>query len=367
MKNKQTRKPNDFLRSLAHYSALGGALIGSTNQVQATIQYSTLSGIPTSNTIVTQVFPGGQSIRFREEVAIRSFWLSLNGVSVSGAASAYFPDALNAGFLVSAGGAWHPEVTQFMAYSGSVANRGGNFIGTSGKFLAIRFNNGGVKYGWIRLSAAADASTFTLTDWAYQDNGSPILTGDTGTPTPIELLSFDIKILQHAVALQWSTAREENFDGFSLERAEEGSVYTEIAWIPGSGNSSTPRNYAFNDETILENKRYYYRLKSIDLDGSFEYSQIVEAVFNDFGFNIKDPYPNPVSGNKFSLEIQALEAEPIHIRIFSVTGQMVYEQRAQLISGENTIAIAVPNMPAGAYFLKVQGRYYSKYKSLIVK
>lgn len=367
MKRTQNKEQNAFLRSLAHYSALGGALIGSTNQVQATIQYFTLSGTPISNTVVTEVFPGGQSIRFREEVPVRSFWLSLGGVSVSGAASIYFPDALDAGFLVSAGGAWNTEVTQFMAYSGSIANRGGNFIGTTGKFLAIKFNNGGIKYGWLRLSAAADASTFTLTDWAYQDNGSPILTGDTGTPTPIELISFDIQKLQDAVALQWSTAREENFDGFSLERAEEGSVFSEITWIPGAGNSSKPQNYHFTDKGVLENKRYYYRLKSIDIDGSYEYSQIVEAVFSDFGFDIKEPYPNPVSDNRFSIEIQALEAEPIQIRIFSATGQMVHEQSAQLTTGINTISVAIPDLTAGAYFLKVQGRYYSKYQSLVVQ
>ena len=370
MKTKKTKKENAFLRLLAQYSALGGALIGSANQAQATIQYATLSGTPVSNASDIVSPPGGGMLRFIERfeiVTVNSVYLSIGGgVSVSGTASVYFPNARDAGFLVGAGGAWNSEATQLLGYYDNNSHFGGNFLNSTNRFLAFRFDNGGIKYGWLRLSVNSDASSFTLVDWAYQDDGSSILTGDMGS-LPIELLSFDAKAFQHAVALEWATAREESFDGFSLERATEGGSFSEIAWLPGHGNSDTPRSYRYRDEAIDKNKRYYYRLKSIDLNGSFEYSHVVEAAFSDFGFTLSDPYPNPVTGKKFDLEIQAQEAETVHIRLFSSTGQMVHDQAQSLTSGLNKLPVSVPHLAAGTYFLKVEGRYYSSYKQVMVQ
>ncbi|MEZ4828701.1 MAG: T9SS type A sorting domain-containing protein [Bacteroidia bacterium] len=367
MNKKQNKSRDLFLRSLAQYSALGGALIGSVNQAQATIHYNTLSGIPFSDASASVGgLPAGMML-FRDEPGKHSIWLSIGGgLSVFGSTSSYFPNALNAGVTVGPGAGWHVEATQFIAYTNSPGPDGGNFLGVTGKFLAFRFNSGGVKYGWLRLSASSDASSITLVDWAYQDNGGTILTGDTGTPTPIKLLSFEVRSLQNAIALQWETAREENFDGFSLERAEGGGVFTEIAWIPGSGNSTTPRTYHFRDEAIVENKSYYYRLRSVDLDGSYEYSSVVEIVFNNLGFTVKDPYPNPVTEKAFTIEVQSVEAENIQLRLFANDGRLVHEQPAVLRSGLNTISVSIPHLASGIYFLKVQGRYYSSYKSLVV-
>lgn len=365
MKPKENPSENAFLRQLAQYSALGSALIGSANQAQAAIQYAALSGNTVSNS--TEVFnlPGGGVMNFIEETHNRSVWVSIGGgVSVSGTASAFFPNARDAAFLVSASGAWHPDVTQFLGYQGG--NTGGNFLGTSGKFLAFRFNNGGIKYGWLRMNLASDASSFTLVDWAYQDDGTPILTGDMGG-LPVELLSFDAKALKQAVNLEWATSREEGFEGFSLERATDGGTFAEIAWLPGQGNSTETRAYSYQDEAITENTRYYYRLKSVDLNGSFEYSRVVEAAFNPVGFSILPPYPNPVTDAEFRLEIWAEEAETVQLKMFSATGQCVYEEKQPLLSGKNEVSVAVPHLSGGVYFLKVQGKYYSSYQQVVVQ
>ncbi len=367
MKKEDQKHENAFLRLLAQYSALGGALIGSANQAQATIQYATLSGTPLSNAIQVVSPPGGGMLNFIEASGINSVWLSIGGgVSVSGTASAFFPNARDASFPVAASGAWHPDVTQFIAYKGSVANAGGNFLGTTGKFLCFRFNDGGIKYGWLRLETPANASSFTLVDWAYQDDGTSILTGDMGA-LPIELLSFNARAFQHAVALEWATAKEQSFDGFSLERAAEGGSFAEIAWLPGQGNSNNQRAYSFRDQGLDESKRYSYRLKSIDLNGSFEYSQVVEASFSQVGFTVMEPYPNPVTKQEFALEIFAQEAETVHLRLFSAMGQRVLDQMLPLTSGSNVVTVAVPNLSSGTYFLKVEGKYYSSYKQVVVQ
>ncbi len=77
MKTKKTKKENAFLRLLAQYSALSGALIGSANQAQATIQYATLSGTPVSNASQSVAPPGGGMMLFKEEGTRNSAWISI--------------------------------------------------------------------------------------------------------------------------------------------------------------------------------------------------------------------------------------------------------------------------------------------------
>ena len=283
------------------------------------------------------------------------------GVSVSGATT-WYPNRLEANHSVNAGAVWQTLVTQFLGWNGATTSA--LFMGTSGKFIGFRFNSGGIKYGWIRLDVAANGASITLVDWAYQDDGSAILTGDTGTPAPIELISFKARQLGGIVNLDWKTASEQNFSGFSLERAEENESFSEIGWISGKGNTEDEQEYRFDDKAAIPNKRYYYRLKAIDLDGSFEYSHIVEATLSGFGFTIEGPYPNPITSTPFKLDIMVSEAETVFIRLFSASGQMVYESRTPLVEGRNEVLISDASLSSGIYFLKIQGRYYHNYKKL---
>ncbi|MFK7920445.1 MAG: T9SS type A sorting domain-containing protein [Bacteroidia bacterium] len=362
--NKKSKKNQLFLRALVNYSALGGALIGSTIQAQAAIQYAALSGTPVSDGTANVIFPGGGSLSFKEMPGVGSAIFYFGGGASITAATTWYPNRLEAGASINNGGTWRNAGTQFLGWSASTTAP--LFKGTSGKFIGVRFNSGGVKYGWIRLDVAGDASSFTLTDWAYQDDGSSIEAGEM-PPLPIELFSFDAKALKNLVELNWITTHEENFDGFSLERAEEGESFSEIAWIAGTGNSDESQSYKFQDQGIFENKRYYYRLKSIDINGSFEYSQIIETAFSDFGFTVNDPYPNPVLDKVLNFEILALEAETVSLQIFSATGQVVEEQQNLLSVGSNTISVAISQLAAGMYFLKVNGRYYNNYKQFVIE
>ena len=243
MKNRQSSKRSEFFRTLAQYSALGGAMIGSMNQALATIQYNSTSSGPHVNTTINIPIPAG-TLSFKH-----SFGAILNvvvngGVSVSATGFSSWANMLNSGVSVSGGGNWK-AANYWLGYSTQ-----GPFPGSTGKFMAFRFNDGGVKYGWIRLNVPSASENFSLVDWAYEDDGSPIITGDTG-PTPIELISFLSKSHKDAVDLKWTTGFEQGFDGFSIERAEEGGSFSEIAWIAGKGDTQEEQQYGFTDEAVL--------------------------------------------------------------------------------------------------------------------
>ncbi|NWG28364.1 MAG: T9SS type A sorting domain-containing protein [Ignavibacteriaceae bacterium] len=122
----------------------------------------------------------------------------------------------------------------------------------------------------------------------------------TDTQIPVELSVFRATLNNGIVKLNWETATELNNSGFKIERSNSNSeigtenlIFEPIGYVPGFGTSTEHHFYSFIDENIDEGT-YYYRLKQIDFDGSFKYSEIIEVdVVQTFSFNLEQNYPNP--------------------------------------------------------------------------
>src|SRR5690606_20289567 len=93
---------------------------------------------------------------------------------------------------------------------------------------------------------------------------------------PVELTSFTGSASGSEVNLSWATATELNNSGFSIERKYENSEFTEAGFVQGFGTTSEPKSYSFADKN-LQSGVYTYRLKQIDFDGTFEYSDEIEV------------------------------------------------------------------------------------------
>lgn len=114
----------------------------------------------------------------------------------------------------------------------------------------------------------------------------------SGTPLPVELSSFSAAAKENSVMLNWVTATEVNSAMFVLER-NGGLSWQVIANIKASGNSNAVKNYSFTDK-YLKLATYQYRLKMIDVDGSFSLSKIVAVdLAAPKMFSVKQNYPNP--------------------------------------------------------------------------
>ena len=99
---------------------------------------------------------------------------------------------------------------------------------------------------------------------------------------PVELTTFTASVLEHNVELIWETATEVNNYGFEVERQNtevriQNSEWEKVAFVEGHGNSNSPKYYSFTDKSIQASGKYLYRLKQIDIDGTFEYSDEVEV------------------------------------------------------------------------------------------
>jgi hypothetical protein len=137
---------------------------------------------------------------------------------------------------------------------------------------------------------------------------------------PVELLFFHAEGVDKGVSLQWATASEYDFDKFIIERASGKLLFEELSEIPGHETSREIMHYQFTDRTPAHGKNYY-RLKMIDLDGSFEYSTVVTQEVDT------DPmlwvYPVPGDGKAFSYRINAEPCNYSYITVFDNIGHQV--------------------------------------------
>lgn len=109
----------------------------------------------------------------------------------------------------------------------------------------------------------------------------------------VELTSFYVSVFSNGVKLNWSTAREVNNLGFEIQKKDINNVYSSIGFVNGNGTTNEPKTYTFTELNVAQGV-YSYRLKQIDFDSTFEYSNIIEVeVTSPNQTSLEQNYPNP--------------------------------------------------------------------------
>lgn len=163
---------------------------------------------------------------------------------------------------------------------------------------------------------------------------------------PVEWLSFDAKSIDNQqVALNWRTASEFENDYFEIQRSANGKDFEAIAEVNSLGMGDVERNYDFVDH-FPQLGNNYYRIKQVDRDGSFEYSDIQLAVIEGDQPTIAI-YPNPVIAGE-NVQVKISKEGEFSLAIFNLNGQLVEKQTIS----ENQ-EVETQNLPAGNYFYQV--------------
>ncbi len=138
-------------------------------------------------------------------------------------------------------------------------------------------------------------------------------------PLPVELSSFTAKVKGSDVLLDWRTETEVSNYGFEVQRKATDD-WEKIGFVEGHGNTNSPKEYSFKDSEPAGGTAFQYRLKQIDTDGKFSYSNIVDVSLIPYQYALYQNYPNPFNPGttiKFSLE----QDSPVNISLFSVLGE----------------------------------------------
>ncbi|HVD97080.1 MAG TPA: T9SS type A sorting domain-containing protein [Cytophagaceae bacterium] len=233
---------------------------------------------------------------------------------------------------------------------------------TTSDRLALKSSFSSTTYNsMVRLDPNVNGTSGAAIEWTIR-TGSPCLRGSVSLscPLPISLLSFDAKATSgNEVAITWQTSAEVNNNYFVLEKSSDGKTFTPLANIKGKGNSSTLSFYSYEDLTIGEGT-IYYRLKQVDFNGDYTYSEIKTITpANDHGIHI---YPNPNQGN---FTISALEGGTYKITIVDLVGQIVYQLDVYAVAAlEKNIQTSLTK---GTYFVQVVSNEKQTTDKLIIE
>ena len=174
---------------------------------------------------------------------------------------------------------------------------------------------------------------------------------------PIDLIDFQARAKERYVTLDWSTNAEINIEKYSIERSSDALSFEQIAELPIYENTKNLQRHTIIDSYPLEGKSYY-RLKTIEKNGNFEYSSIraVNRV-QKFFFKL---YPNP-SQNQIFLDYytNSFEAD-FSIELYNALGQQLKTIKADGSKGNHVLIIDISKYPAGNYFLQINKKNYTR-------
>jgi hypothetical protein len=192
------------------------------------------------------------------------------------------------------------------------------------------------------------------------------LTGGTN-PLPVNLSSFTAVPSNAAMKLSWTTSVETNNHGFDVERSIDKSVWASLTFIQGQGNSNTAKEYSYSDNSITKAGKYYYRLKQIDNNGGYKFSDITEADYVlPTAYSLNQNYPNPFNPNtmiSYSLPL----ASNVKVSIYNAIGETVQIlENGFKSAGNYSVSFNAANMPSGIYFYRIEAGNFSQVRKMML-
>ncbi|MFA6469875.1 MAG: T9SS type A sorting domain-containing protein [Bacteroidota bacterium] len=278
---------------------------------------------------------------------------------------------------------WNPNLNQIV----DAVQVKGSIVYAAGNFTSV---NGGTTRNYV---AAFDTSSSTATMWNPNADARTRAIGCTSTEVyigghfsavsgsnrsivagmddpnnaalPVELASFTASAKQNEVALQWQTATEVNNYGFEIEKSrrqksedrspDKTNGWDKVGFVEGNGTTSASKEYSFIDKNIGAGK-YLYRLKQIDRDGKFSFSQEVEVIIGGVPnmFALEQNYPNPFNPSTV-ISYQLPVNSHVTLKVFDVIGREV----ATLVNevkeaGRYSATFDAAKLSSGIYFAQLQ-------------
>jgi hypothetical protein len=203
----------------------------------------------------------------------------------------------------------------------------------------------------------------------YQANFDVVACGEL-LVIPVELASFTASVNEKNVTLNWVTATEVNNQGFEIEK-KSGNGFENIGYVAGFGTSSETHSYSFVDHSLNEGT-YSYRLKQIDYDGTFEYSDVVEVdVSVPDVFALEQNYPNPFNPAT-QIDFSLAADSKVTLNVYSLLGEKVATLvNSNLTAGSHQVDFDATNLNSGVYFYRIEangndGTNFTNVKKMIL-
>jgi photosystem II stability/assembly factor-like uncharacterized protein len=309
-----------------------------------------------------------------------SNWYSQTSGTSSFLRSVYFINN-NTGWTVGAGGTilmttdggvnWISQISGTIQGFRSVAfadNNTGWAVGGLGTIL--KTIDGGTNWNSQNSRTATGLQSVYFTDhytgWAVGTGGTILYTLNGGVP--VELVSFNTDVSDDNVSLSWITASELNNSGFEVQRENhiKKNGWNKISFIKGSGTTTEIQTYSFNDKNVPSEK-YQYRLKQLDYDGTFEYSNVIQVEVKPPNiFALHQNFPNPFNPTT-AIKYQIPELNFVTLKVYDVLGKevaiLVNEEKP---AGTYEVEFKGTSLPSGIYFYQLKTDSYIKTRKMVL-
>ncbi len=218
---------------------------------------------------------------------------------------------------------------------------------------------------------ADDEAIFQTQFEAYLGSKLPFINNDFVVdpscylaPLPVELSYFTaiLSADKESVVLEWKTASEENSDRFEVQRSLDGENFETFAIVLAAGNSSLPSRYTELDDNPHPGTSYY-RLKQVDRNEEFTYSDIRAIKIETESLESFRLYPS-LAKFDINLVFNASLATTAYARIIDANGRSMQYQTLNVKTGFNKFNFAIDQYPSGNYFLAFESKTLGQNKSL---
>lgn len=174
-----------------------------------------------------------------------------------------------------------------------------------------------------------------------------------GPPLPVAWLYFKGKTVAKDNILEWATANEQNSKQFDVERSLNGTSFNKIGIVRAAGNSNQTNTYQYTDQNIdrLNSEAMFYRLKQIDIDGKFKYSNIVRLRYSENNIVNTIVYPNPTRGS-VTIVVGDNALVGSAAVLYDINGRLLENIKITA----NTQAIDLSKYVNGIYFIRLNNK-----------
>ena len=246
---------------------------------------------------------------------------------------------------------------------GSSATLGANSVleGTILAHTSINISNGAAVHGHLFAGAVALSGALTI---------------DNGTALPVELTTFTAISRNKAIELKWNTATEINNYGFVVQRSQVSKTdsdilnysWAKVGFVKGSGVSNSPKNYYYADNSIMYGN-YAYRLKQLDNDGTFTYSDIVEVNAGQIpnGYLLNQNYPNPFNPGT-QIQFGVSKNTNATVSVYNVIGEKVSTLFNGAVTADQIYSVSFngSDLAGGVYYYKLDADKISEVKKMLL-
>jgi hypothetical protein len=258
--------------------------------------------------------------------------------------------------------------------------------GIVNELMSVKFTN--LTTVWIAASNGEVMYTTDLGDnWAFfndltnnnlstlffTDENTGWVGGNNGTIfkyqndiLPVELISFTADVTDGKVKLQWQTGTEVNNSGFEIERKSNQEEWTRLGFVEGKGNSTSIKSYFFTDMSLVGGSKFQYRLKQLDYDGKYKYSNEIEVEIVPNQFALYQNYPNPFNPITKIRYILPKESQVV-IKIYDVLGSEVTTLlNEKKEPGVYEVELNAQSLASGAYIYRIVAGQFVETKKLVL-